>query len=132
MDNALIGLIVFVAALLVSRVISERALRKLSQDEAARLVQGFSGFRTYSLVAVVSLVVVFFAVSYSYPEYSFRAAQIFMGVLVAFLLLTGGLAFRKLKALKLPDTYLNSYLFATFVQYAGIFIYFGLSLSRYD
>jgi uncharacterized BrkB/YihY/UPF0761 family membrane protein len=132
MDKTFIGLVIFVAALLVSRVISEKALRKLKEDEAARLVQGFSGFRTYNLVAILALVAVFFAISYSYPQHSFRVAQVFMGILVAFLLVTGVISFRKLKFLRMPDAYLNSYLLATFVQYAGIFIYFGFSLSRYS
>jgi hypothetical protein len=126
------GLVVFIAALLISRVIRERALRNLEEDEAARLLQGFSGFRTYSLVAVLALVAVFFGISYAYPQQSFRTAQVFMGILVAFLLITGVIAFRKLKELRMPDAYLNSYLLATFVQYAGIFIYFGISLSRFS
>ncbi len=132
MDKRTIGFLVFFAAIFAARFINERALKKLSEAEAARLLQGFSRFRMYSLGAVIGIVAMFFAYSNLYPGSTFRVAQLFMGVLVAFLISTGVAAYLKLKKMQMPDSYVNSFLLASFVKYAGVFIFFGLSIAKYS
>lgn len=41
MDNKLIGLGVFIAAYIAARMINERALRNLEEEDAGRLLGGF-------------------------------------------------------------------------------------------
>lgn len=130
MDNGTVGLVVFIASFIAARIINERALKKLEKEEAARLLKGFSRFRIYSLLGIVVIVVAYIAEPLFLPGRKYLTPPVLMGVLVAFLLVTSAIAFRKLKKLGMPDSYVNKHLLATFIQYTGIFIFFGLAMGE--
>lgn len=130
MDNGTVGLVVFIASFIAARIINERALKKLEKEEAARLLKGFSRFRIYSLLGIVVIVVAYIAEPLFLPGRKYLTPPVLMGVLVAFLLMTSTIAFRKLKKLGMPDSYVNKHLLATFIQYTGIFIFFGLAMGE--
>lgn len=130
MDNGTVGLVVFIASFIAARIINERALKKLEKEEAARLLKGFSRFRIYSLLGIVVIVVAYIAEPLFLPGRKYLTPPVLMGVLVAFLLMTSAIAFRKLKKLGMPDSYVNKHLLATFIQYTGIFIFFGLAMGE--
>ncbi len=78
------GITVFAALYIASRVIGERALRRLSQEEKARLIDKFSGFRIFSAVVVLLFVLIFLAAENYLPDLS---ASIRLGFPAAVLLL---------------------------------------------
>ncbi len=131
MDKSLIGLIVFFAAWIGGRAISERAMKILSEREKARLLDGFSNYRIFNLVGVVALAGLHFTLRAFVPNSYYASFPAFVGVLVLYLLFTSMLSYRKLKKLEISDSYINQFLLSTFVQYTGIFIFFGFMLSRY-
>ncbi len=59
--DPLFGFIVLVVAVIISRIIMERALKLLGSDEKARLVDAFSGYRIYNYAAILILMVLYFA-----------------------------------------------------------------------
>ena len=130
MDRSLIGLIVFIAAFIAGRLISERALKILSDDEKGKLLQGFSKHRIFSFVGLVILVLVHFALQSSMSNSYFASLSAFVGALVLYLLMSSIYAYKKLKDLKLPDEYINQFLISTLIQYIGIFVFFGFMVDR--
>lgn len=129
MDSSTIGIVVFLGSFFAARLVNERALKGLKQEEAARLLRGFSRYRIFSLVGVIVIVAAYFIAYYNFPDSAVASPPVIMGVLVAFLLLNSVIAFRKLKQLEMPDDYINKFLLGTFIQYAGIFVLFGTSLG---
>jgi hypothetical protein len=118
--DPLFNLIILVAAIIISRIIMEKALRPLSPDQKARLVDSFSGYRTWNLAAVLGLAVLYFAGLRYLPQWQAVTSLFFV---IAFIVVTGIVSFlswRKLKSLSLPDGYVKSYLISLGVQYVGI------------
>lgn len=129
MDKSIFGFVFFVAAFIAGRYINERALRKLSKDEQGTLLKGFTKYRMVSFVGLIALVILHYAFRATLPNTQFSSMQIFVGVLVFYLLISNIYAFIKLKKLKMPDAFINQYLISTFVQYVGLFMFFGLMLK---
>ena len=130
MNNALLGLIVFVAALLIGRWINEKALRKLDAEQSAVLVKGLSRYRMVSLAGVILFVAGYFIFRGVSGLDGTRAFTIFALVLVLYLLAGTAFVFFKLKKMKISEEYINSFLLSTAVQYVGLITYFGLAGSR--
>jgi hypothetical protein len=129
MDNSIIGFVVFIAAYIAGRMISERALRKLDTEQQGRLVRGFSAYRIVSLVGIILLVLLHYAARTLAADGLLASMAVFVGVLVAYLLLSSIYAFVKLKKLEMPETYINQYLISTLIQYVGIFVFFGYLIN---
>lgn len=130
MDKSIIGFIVFIATYIVGRIISERALNILSENERGKLLQGFSKYRIFSLVGIIVLVIVHYALQSSMPNSYFASMPVFIGALVLYLLINTVYAYKKLRNLEMPDRYINQFLFSTLIQYIGIFFFFGFLLNR--
>ncbi|MDX6614617.1 MAG: hypothetical protein QOD75_3803 [Blastocatellia bacterium] len=125
------GLIALVAAVIISRVIMEKALKRLRPDEKAKLLDAFSGYRIYNYAVILILMVFYFGAMRYFPESASAIAPMF---LILFLLVTitiSVLSYRKLKGLGLPPQYVKNYLISLAVQYAGIAFLFAPSVARY-
>ncbi|MGI8669469.1 MAG: hypothetical protein ACR2J3_06400 [Aridibacter sp.] len=130
MDKSVIGLVVFIAAYIGGRLISEKALKILNEKEKAKLLDGFSKYRIFSLIGVIALVILHFAVQSLMPNSYFASFRIFVGILVLYLLLSSLYSYNKLNNLEMPDKYINRFLLSTLVQYIGIFVFFGFLINR--
>jgi uncharacterized membrane protein len=130
MDTSIIGFVAFISAYIAGRIISERALKLLNQQEQAKLLQGFSKYRIFSLVGVIILVVAHYALQSLMPNSYFATMPVFIGVLVLYLLVNSFYAYKKLKGLEMPDKYINQFLLSTLIQYVGIFVFFGFLLNK--
>ncbi len=130
MDKSIIGLITFIAAYLAARLIAEKALKLLNENEKGRLLEGFSKKRIFSLVGLVALVLIHLALQSFLPNSYFATLPFFVGVLVLYLLGSSIYAYKKLKSLEMPENYINQFLFSTLIQYVGIFVFFGFLLNK--
>jgi hypothetical protein len=114
------GIAVFAVAYTISRIIHERALRRLSTEEKARLIDGFSGFRIFTAVVVLLFVVLFFAGSYFFPELTATMSLGFPVAILLILIFLNFITYRKLSELKIPESYIKTYLFSLALQYFGL------------
>lgn len=129
MDSSAIGIIAFFVAFFASRLINERAMRRLDRQQAEALVKGFSRYYLISLGCVALLAAVYMTAGYYFPDHPLAAPAALASIVVAFMLLNSFLAFRKLKKMKMPDEYVNRFLIGTLIQYAGIFAFLYFSVS---
>lgn len=130
MDKSFIGLIVFIVAWIAARILSERAIKTLTEEEQERLFTGFSRYRVVSLIGVIALVALYYILRAFSPESAFSGLPMFVLFLVLYLLASSIFGFTKLKNMKMPEGYINQYLISTLVQYVGIFVFFGFLLNR--
>jgi hypothetical protein len=68
-SDSLLGLAMFVGAYIVSRIVRERALKRLSTEQKAQLLDAFSGYRTYFMSAAVCLPFLYFVAIKSGLQY---------------------------------------------------------------
>ncbi|WP_438004894.1 hypothetical protein WME89_40040 [Sorangium sp. So ce321] len=118
-------LIVSLLLIVGSRVMSERALSALSASDKARLVDGFSKQRIFTLVPVIALLILNYAAIKLAPE---RTTEIFAAVIaltVALLIAGNVLAVRKLRALGLPGSYIRKYVACRAVSLVAMMLLVG-------
>ncbi|REJ79195.1 MAG: hypothetical protein DWQ47_00170 [Acidobacteria bacterium] len=130
MNNTFVAIGIFLVSVFVARYINEKALRELSEEDAARLLQGFSQYRVYSLVAIILIIAAYFFVNYFYPNSRATSITIFMAAIVVFLLANSVFMFRKLRKLEMPDSYINRFLLVTLIKYGGAFVLFGTVVAN--
>ncbi len=131
MDKSVIGIFVFIATWVLGRILSERALKTLTENERGKLLKGLSKYRIFSLIGVIVLVVLYYSTQAISPNSYFTGLPIFVGSLVLYLLGSSIFAYKKLKDLEMPDQYVNQFLVSTLIQYVGIFVFFGFLLDKY-
>jgi hypothetical protein len=111
----LIGLIVFVIGVFVSRVAMTRALNMLSDEEKLRLLKGFSERNLYNSAILIVFLVAFVASLYFFSGFFVFEIVIFLLLFLLYLSYSSVMNYRKLIRLSLPREYLKSYLFGTVV-----------------
>lgn len=124
-SDSLFGLAIFVAAYIVSRIVRERALKRLSTEEKAGLLDAFSGYRTYFMSAAVCLPFLYFVAIKLWPSFRSVLTPIFFVSFGLLLVTMSWLSFRKLKKLSLPTDYIRSFLISSGLQYLGIAFLFA-------
>lgn len=130
-SDSMFGLVVFVSAYIIGRIISEGALRKLTIEQKAALLDGFSQYRIYSLVAVFLIVVTYLLTTYFFFQYDYYLTPVFFGLILLVLAFSSLYAHSKLKALGMPADYIRSFLLSSIIQYIGLIFLFAPTLSKY-
>lgn len=111
--------VVFFVAVIASRILSSRALKLLSSDQKAALVDAFSGLRAYSLIPLVAIMAAYF-IFMQHPVMSFQALTIlYLGAFVAYIAWNFWFTRRRLLRLDLPRAYLTWIGIARGLQLAG-------------
>lgn len=123
MDPQFIGILAFLAAIIISRFISEKAARFLSGEQKVALMESFSGYRIYFLLPVVLVIVLFYAGVTLYPHLRGQVSLAGFALLLVYVLVTNTLVFRKMKALALPREYTRRIFLARLILYASLAVF---------
>lgn len=127
-DLSNVGIVVLLLCIVVSRIISERALKTLNQEEKMALVDSFSKLRTYNLIPLVVLFLVFLATQYLAPSMGTTPYIVFLCAILAFLIILQYVIFLKLKKLEMPDHYTKKYVCSRFIVIGGFFFWIGIMI----
>ncbi len=120
-----IGLFIFLAAALLSRVVSEQALRTLTPEQKVSILDAFSSMRAYSLIPVILLVALIFGLPAFVPNSSWWSAGIGLGGSLLFIVVFHVVAARKLKTAPVPESYKRRVLLSRHISHAGLVLLFG-------
>jgi hypothetical protein len=131
MTDPLFGVFAFIVAYFISRVISERALKRLTTEEKAKLLDAFSGYRIFNMVIILSLFLLVLAGDRLLPELRSTLWLAFTVLLALILVTISSLSYRKLKNLDMPTPYSKSFLVSRSIQYMGILFLFIPAIIRY-
>ena len=122
-DNMMIGFLFLFLTILISRILNERATKKLTQEKKAELIDLFSQNRIYGLIIIISILALYFLVIKMNFFEVHLAFGIYTGLIVLFLIVTTFLAFRKLRSNGFPIDYINSFLITTAIKFIGIVVF---------
>jgi hypothetical protein len=125
------GLVVFVSTYIIGRILNEGALRKLSIEQKAALLDAFSSYRIYSLVAVAVIFVGYILSIYFLSKYDYFTNAFFFGLIICVMLYNTFFAYKKLYSLELPSGYMKSFWLSSIIQYIGVLFLFVSILGRY-
>ena len=100
---------VFIAAVIVTRILQERALRRLSTEAKGRLVEAFSSYRMLALLPLAAIAGLYFLMSSMDALTSGIMMASYIGGAMLFGLVMQVLVYRKLKAMAIDPGYLKVY-----------------------
>ncbi|CAN5322557.1 hypothetical protein BH10ACI2_BH10ACI2_13990 [soil metagenome] len=120
MENSTIPFFILIITVVITRLLGERALKRLTTQEKGMLLESFSGYRISNLIVSLGLVIMYFvAADYIWPA-SALLALVFIILFFAMSSVISFLSYRKLKALNMPASYNKGYIVRLGIQYAGL------------
>ena len=126
MDNFMIAVVVLLVAIFSSRIINEKANKKLEQDKKAALIDIFSNNRIWTYGVLIAIVVLFY-ISLRFnlinPVWTYI---IYIVSLIAYILTISYNSYIKLKANDFPSSYIKSYILSTALRLLGILIFVAI------
>jgi hypothetical protein len=124
--------VIFLGAVIVSRIISRRGLKYLSAEQKGRLVDSFSGMQAYGLIPVVLLVIAYVTLQ-RFALVSFEVLTVgYFALLIVWIAWNFWFTRKRMRTLDLPSNYLSAYRLAQAIQYAGIGVFLALILTGVD
>lgn len=126
MDNFMIAAILLLVFIVVSRTLSEKAMKKLDPDKKVELIDIFSTGRTTQSVILIILMVAFFASLRWRVVPPLISYITYVAVILTFLVIQGFKSVKLLKKHNFPDFYIRSYLITTSLRFIGIVVFFAL------
>lgn len=124
MENLTIYFIIFFVTIILSRIVSERALKRLDTEEKGRLLDSFSSYRLYNTYISIGLVIAYFVVADYFWQGSTTLILVFICLFFTVSATITVLSYRKLKSLNMPQYYNNSFLLRVGIQYFGLAVIF--------
>ena len=126
MSPVAIGFIILFCCVALSRVVSEKGLRKLSAEQKVRLLDSFSKMRMYYTIPLIVLLGIFFFLEYQFKELSFYWFWGFIVIIIAFQLTTTYVIVKKLKSINMSLEYIRKAIFARWIIFAGLIVLIGM------
>nr|WP_294859735.1 hypothetical protein [uncultured Fluviicola sp.] len=124
-NNYITGLFSMLFVLLISRILSERAMKKLDQNQKVALLDLFSNRRIYNYVILIGIIGLFFACSKFELISSAFNIVIYVILLTLYIFINTLLSYRKLKDYDFPDFYIRTYLFTSSLRIVGLVVFFA-------
>lgn len=130
-NDVIFALLAFAFAVAINRLLAERALKRLSVEEKAKLLDSFSGNRIYSVVVMLVSVLVFLIVAKAWPE--FYTTLVWGLIVILFLnsLGNGVFSYVKLKKLAIPKHYISNFLIRCVLYYGAFSLLLFTIAMRY-
>jgi|WetSurMetagenome_2_1015567.scaffolds.fasta_scaffold915455_1 hypothetical protein len=115
---------IFIACWFIGRLINENALKGLSIEEKAKLIDGFSGIRIYSIIPVAVICIAYIvAIKFMTINHAILIST-YLLFLLLYIIVISVFVFRKLSNLGYPKSYINKYALSRVIQFIGVGIFF--------
>ncbi len=122
MDKSIIGIILMFSTIFISRIISDRAMKKLDNEKKVILVSLYSNKMIYLFGVTITIVVL------GLLRERFRLIDVrvnfmlFIFLIIGYALFSFFCSYRKLKKNNFPKPYIHTYLLSLVIRIAGMII----------
>jgi hypothetical protein len=116
--------VVFLAAVVVSRMISERGYRTLESEDKLRLMDGFSKKRMYSMLPLLALIGLYWYFSTQTELGGPILTIAYFGLLILYVVVNALINNQILKRLEMPESYCRSFSIAQVISFLGVAWFF--------
>ncbi|MDX2361355.1 MAG: hypothetical protein QNK23_11150 [Crocinitomicaceae bacterium] len=131
MDSFPVSIIVLLVFVLIARLLNERALKQLSIEEKAKLIDLFSSQRIWSYVTIIVLLGGFFAA----VHFKIASMGIINSVYFALIFTVLGFfsysAFKKFDEHNYPKQFTRLYLYSMTLRIIGLCVFIALLYSSF-
>ncbi len=119
--------IIFFAATIGGRVIAERGLKTLSNEQAGKLLNDFSKFRIYNFAALLGLILLYVGFNYyqaslDKPLLKIDSTLLYFILLGLYVIVTNLITFLKLKGADVTPEYKKSVYLSTGLKVFGLLL----------
>lgn len=121
----MIGVLVLLGSIVVARIISERAMKKLEPNKKSDLIDLFSGRAYTSIILLVILGLFFLNIKFEVID-SMIAYILYIISILAYSIVTGIQSYRKLKGNGFPDPYIQAHIISTTLRVVGLVAFFAI------
>ncbi len=120
-----IGIAAFIVAVVISRMLIQKANKHLSIEEKAKLVDLSGGLNSYGILVILPLVGIywFLAKNTDIPYSALIIGYFFLAL--AFIIFLQVANYRRITNLKFPSQYVSTYLISRVVYLAGVVVFFA-------
>ncbi len=118
------GFVAIIGAIIISRIISERGFRRLSDEEKVRLMDGFSAIRAYSMIPILLLIGAYWFIATRTVVSQQYLTIGYFGLFITYVVALAFLNQHKLHQLGLPSNYRRAFTIAQAIRFLGIAWFF--------
>lgn len=118
------GFVVLLATIVASRLINERAFRKLDSEAKLRLMDGFSRTRSYSMIPLLVLIVAYWYLMTQTKANPQILTVAYFGLIGVYVVARIVLNQAKLSQLDMPEDYRRLFSISQAVSFVGIAWFF--------
>jgi isoprenylcysteine carboxyl methyltransferase (ICMT) family protein YpbQ len=120
MQWQLISLGAFLAVLVASRIISEKASGLLDENHRAIITQSFASFRKNTFLILLSIIILYYAGVRVFPLRQDFISNIALVFLLAYAVAVNVILWKKMKSLGIPEAYVKRIVLARSMLYSAI------------
>ena len=132
-----LGMGIMITSIIVSKILSEKGLKVLSNEEKGMLISNFSKTRMASVIILMSIVIIYLAAMYSGTSVWLESKQInptlsYFVLIALYIVILSTYTLKKQRELGLPKEYLDAQVKSQIVRFVGIvslcvgmYFYFG-------
>jgi len=131
MDYLIIGVIVWLGFVFGSSLLYAKAMKKLSIEKKAELIDRFGKFRSYSLLIVIGIAVAYFVILRQ-NFFDYRTVTIGYFVLfVIYLIVVNVYSYNILKKNNFSLDFIRVYVLSVVIRFAGFIVFFSFLLNYF-
>jgi hypothetical protein len=127
--GTMVAFVVLAVGVVLSRVISERAFRRLDDQMKIAIMNEFSGMRIWNIVPVLAIVIFMVAGNAFYAGHELLVFGLFVVALVAYFIITHRMIRKKMVKVQAPESYLRKFMAARWISYLTIVVMFAVMLG---
>lgn len=113
-------LVLFLAVLLVSRVISEKASALLSESQRETLARSFAAFRKITIFPLLGVIVLYYSGLKLFPSHEETVSTASFILLFVYVLVVNVVILRKMNSLQMPPAYVRRIILARALLYGAV------------
>lgn len=118
--NLALGFGALLISALIARIISERAFKRLDDQSKIKVMDGFAGMRTWSIVPLIVIVILFVLGSVLGGLSSVIVVTIAWIAIVLYFIIIHIMVKRKLVSLGMAELYVRQVMLSRWISYIGI------------
>ncbi|MEI7945800.1 MAG: hypothetical protein WCJ02_03850 [bacterium] len=130
-SGSLVGFGILAVGIVLSRILSERAFRKLDDEMKIAVMNEFSGMRIWNIVPMLALVIILFAGKALYAKNELIVFSLFLMALIAYFLIMHRVIRAKLLNAHAPEAYIRSTLVARWISYLTMLLMLGTIMGTH-
>jgi len=120
-----IGMGIMITTIIVSKILSEKGLKTLTNEEKGMLISNFSKTRMASVIILMSIVVIYLAAMYSgasvwLSNHNIDPTLSYFVLIALYIVILSSYTLKKQREMGLPKSYLDAQLKSQIVRFVGI------------